>query len=184
MVNFYTYLEIFLPDLSRQVGLNEFEKYFGKPHQTLKNRLNPFVKNNVLNQEKRGKFLFYRLNLKNPLTWEFLSLCEKERLINFLDENTLFQRLYKKLSYFFDDSEFMIFGSSVFNEDFSDIDLLAFTDNGKIKKTVEEFAQTYSTKIHFLKAKKKDLSDAFVQELRDKHLIINSHDSFLEVLYK
>lgn len=184
MVNIYTYLEIFLDNLNKSVSLNEFEDYFHKPHQTIKTHLTTFTKPKILTEIKKKRFLYYTLNLENPLSKEYLVLCEKERLLNFLEKNTLFSRLYIELSQYFKDSKILIFGSSTEKKTFSDIDILAISTNKNIKPTIKKFQETYSVQIHLIQTTEKDLTKTFIKEIIPKHIIFNQHEYFLEVLYK
>jgi len=183
MVKFYTYLEVFLNDMTKSVSLSEFQGHFKIPHQTIKKHLQKLIEQKILSEEKRERFLFFRLNLNNPLTREYLIMCEKERLMHFLEKNTLFARLYEEMSEFFFDSKFLIFGSATEKKDFADIDLLIISRNKKILSTVKRFKETYSVKIHALLTTKDDLTKTFIQEIRKKHIIFNSHEHFMEVLY-
>lgn len=183
MVRSYTYLEMYLEDLHKQINLGEFEKYFKTPHQTIKKHLKPFVKSKVLIEEKKGRFRFYKLNLENPLTKEYILLCEKERLLNFLENNTLFSRLYEELSHFFHNSSFLIFGSSTTRKTYEDIDVLAISTNKHIKRILNNFEQTYSKKIHLIQTQEKNLTKTFIKEIKKKHIILNNHNYFSKVLY-
>lgn len=183
MVNYYTYLGMFLQNTNKEINLKEFEKQYGVPHQTIKPRLEKFVKARVLNKEKRDRFLFYSINKDNPLTREYLTICEKERLIEFLDKKPIMKRLYEELAKYFKDSSILLFGSSTNNEKYNDIDLLAITKNDAIKKTVKQFEQTYSKKIHLITTNEKNMTKRFKNELQKKHIILNNHDYFWKVLY-
>lgn len=183
MVNFYTYLSLYLDDLNKWISLNEFEKYFKKPHQTIKVHLKKFVDLKVLVVEKKDRFIFYKLNLEHPLTKEHLILCEKERMIDFIQTNILFSRLYNTLSNYFSDSKCLIFGSSILGKNFNDIDLLVLSKNKNIKKEISNFEKTYSQKIHLILTDEKNLTKTFKKEIIKKHIIFNSHDYFFEVLY-
>ena len=179
MVNFYTYLGLYLDDLKKTVNLNEFEQYFNTPHQTIKRKLHYFVKKGILVENKKGKFLFYTLNLQNMLVWEYLVLCEKERLLLFL-EQSLFKRLYDLLFPFFKESSFLIFGSATDKKKFNDIDLLIIS---KKKIDLTQFEETYSVKIHLVQTTEKNLTPTFITEIRKKHIILNNHDYFRRVIY-
>ena len=100
MVNYYTYLNPYLNDYKKFLSLSDFEKAFNTPHQTIKRHLDYLVKKGILNQEKREKFLFYTLNAKNPVAFEYLGVCEKQKMFEFL-ENKIFFILYEKLYLFF-----------------------------------------------------------------------------------
>jgi len=184
MVRFYTYLEVYLGDLNKSISLSEFESYFKKPHQTIKSHLNQFLKAKILKEDKKERFLFYKLNLENPLTKEYLILCEKERLLDFLEKSAFFLRLYSELSKFFHDSKVILFGSSTEKKDYNDIDLLIISQNNGIKQALNKFEQTYSKKIHLIQTLEKDLTKALIQEIRQKHIILNNHEYFMGVLYK
>ncbi len=190
MVRFYTYLEMYLGDLSQSVSLSEFESHFKTPHQTVKKHLEQFTKAKILTEEKKERFLFYRLNLSNPLTKEYLLLCEKERLLAFLEKNTLFSRLYQELSPCFKYSKILLFGSSTEKKEYADIDLIIISKNKgikpiiNIKPIIKKFQETYSVKIHAVQTEEKCLTKTLIQEIKQKHIIFNSHEYFLEVLYK
>ena len=184
MVRFYTYLEVYLDNLGKSVSLSEFEGYFKTPHQTIKKHLEQFTKAKILKEEKKERFIFYKLNLENPITKEYLILCEKEKLLNFLEKNALFSRLYHELSQFFKDSKILLFGSSAETKDYNDIDLLIISKNKDIKQTLSKFSQTYAKKIHPIQTEEKDLTKTLIQEIKQKHIIFNNHEYFMEVLYK
>ncbi len=184
MVRFYTYLGLYLDDMTKKVSLSEFEKYFKIPHQTIKKHLEQFTKAKILIEEKKERFLFYKLSLENPLTKEYLILCEKERLLNFLEKKTIFLQLYRELSEFFNDAPMLIFGSAVHSNNFSDVDLLILSDNKGITAAIKKFSQTYSIKIHGVQTTEKDMTKSFIREIRQKHIVLNSHEYFMEVLYQ
>lgn len=185
MVHFYTYLNIYLNDYKKFFSLSDFEKSFNTPHQTIKRHLNILVKKNVLIEEKKEKFLFYNLNLKNPLIYEYLSISEKEKTFKFI-ENKIFYILYEKIFPFFSNNSFIIFGSAVNSKNFNDIDLLVFkkSDNSTIKKTIHEFEIEYSVKVHLIELNNKLISGTFINEVKKNHIILNNHDYFVRLFSK
>lgn len=184
MVRFYTYLEMYLNDINRRTTLSEFESHFKIPHQTIKKHLKQFTDAKILKEEKGKRFLFYTLNKEHPLTREYLILCEKERLFNFLQKNVLFSRLYNELSSFFKSAKILVFGSAAERKDFADIDLLVLSKDENIKTIVKQFQETYTTKIHLVQTNEKYLTKTFIQEIRKKHVIFNNHEYFVGVLYQ
>ena len=184
MVRFYTYLELYLEDINKRIYLGEFEKHFKRPHQTIKLHLQELVNKKILIKEKKSRFTFYQLNKTSPLLKEYLVLCEKERLLDFLEKNTLFKRFYDLLSKHLKESKMLIFGSAVNKQNFADIDILILHGNQEIKKTIDEFMKTYSTKIHALQTDEENLTEAFLVELKKQHIILNEHDYFIARLYK
>ena len=180
MVRNYTYLKIYLDNLDKKVSLSEFEKYFKRPHQTVKNQLKILVKEKILIEDKRTRFLFYEINKDNPALSEYLSICEKEKMFKVIDQRPLINRLYTLLAQ--DVENVLIFGSAATSEKFNDIDLLVISKND-IKKIIDDFEITYSVKIHLIQAEKKDLTKTLLTEIRKKHLILKGHDFFVEMLY-
>lgn len=181
MVKKYTYLEIFLDNPNKVVGLSEIEGYFDTPHQTVKRHIKPLVEANIILKNKRKRFLTYKLNLENPFLFDYLSICEKQRLFEFTSR-PLFKRLYDYLSKHFSDNNILIFGSAVNNNIFGDIDLLIISSDNKIKKTVDKFSATYKN-IHTVQTNRQSISESLLNEIRKKHIILNNHDYFVRLLY-
>jgi predicted nucleotidyltransferase len=187
MVNYYTYLSMFTANPTAQFSLQEFEDEFKKPHQTIKKYFDELVKKKILIEDKRKRFLFYSLNLKNPLTYDFLSICEKLRLQSRLEEDKLLDALYYELSNHLREDTFIIFGSAVNSSKYNDIDLLVSANKESIKEIVEtlkSFEKNYGKKIHFHDSSIRNLSETFRQELIKKHIILNNHDSVIAELYR
>jgi hypothetical protein len=180
MVDYYTYIELFLEDVHKAVSLNEFSKYFGTPHQTVKIHLQQLVFSKILLLDKRERFLFYRLNLENPLTYEYIAICEKQRMFAFLKKE-IFSRLYLALIPF--NSPMLIFGSAV-DSKYNDIDLLVLSKDNAIRDVVKKFSLTYSVKIHLLLTSENDLTSTFLKEIRKKHIVLNGHSYFVNLIYR
>ena len=183
VVNYYTYLGVYGDDLHKRVGLGEFERQFKRPHQTVKAHLQGFVDARILTLEKRGRFSAYSLNLKNPLLREYLTMCEKERLLSFLGRRPEFKRLYETLSPHFRASRLLVFGSAATTEDYRDIDLLVISKDRAIRTAIDHFAKTYQIDIHVVQTDEAHLTHSFIAELRKSHVILNQHDYFIEVMY-
>lgn len=183
MVRFYTYLEVYLDDAHKKVSLSEFEKHFRRPHQTIKAHLQEFVNAKILGLDKKPRFAFYGLNKSNPLLKEYLVLCEKERLLSFLESNILFKRLYEVLALHMAESKVLIFGSAVQKRDFVDIDLLILSGSKELRRAIGEFMKTYSVKMHIVQTDEKHLTGSFVAEIKKKHIMLSGHDYFIARLY-
>jgi len=184
MVIFYTYLELYLADLHKKIGLSEFERHFKTPHQTIKARLKQLVDAKILILEKGVRLAFYSINKNNPLLVEYLAMCEKERMLKFIESNVLFRRLYGTLSKHMSASNILVFGSAASKKGFADIDLLIISGDKKITSSINEFMQTYGVKIHAVLTDDKHLTDVFVTELKKQHIMLNNHDYFVRGLYK
>ena len=184
MVSFYTYLELYLGDLRKLVSLSEFEKHFKTPHQTIKSHLKDLVKDKILLEEKRARFRFYKLNLNNPLTADYLSLCEKEKTFSFLRQNTLFSRLHNVIAPYLKESSILLFGSAAISKEYKDIDLLIISKGKNITEELKKFEKTYSVKLHIIQTSELNLTETLITEIRKKHIILNNHDYFIRVIYK
>lgn len=186
MVNKYTYLQVFSDDIDKKLNLSEFENIFDRPHQTIKRHLSKFLDRKILIIEKKNKFTFYYLNTSNPLIYEYLSIAEKERLFEILND-PMFNRLYKTLEPYFRENKFLIFGSAVNTKDYSDLDLLVlYQENSKekIKQEIANFEATYSIEIHAIFSKESDLNQTFMNEVIKKHVILNDHGYFMRLFHE
>ena len=185
MVKKITYSRImglFLEDYSRRVYLGETADELKKPHQTIKPYIKELVRKNILSEKKHGKFLEYALNFKNKLIYDYLTIAEKEKTQEFIEDNPLVSILYEKLSPFFEYSIFIIFGSSVKGiKKSSDLDLFVIGKN--IKEEIKEFEEIYSKKIHLIHAKTlKEVSLTFIKEIYKKHIILNNTEIVLRFI--
>ena len=185
MVKKITYSKIiglFLEDYSRKVYLGEAADELKKPHQTVKPYIKELVRKNILSEKKHGKFLEYALNFKNKLVYDYLTIAEKEKTQEFIEDSPLAGILYEKLSSFFENSTFIIFGSSVKGmKKGNDLDLFVVGKN--IKEEIKEFQDVYSKKIHLIHAKTlKEVSITFIKEIYKKHIILNNTEAVLRFI--
>jgi predicted nucleotidyltransferase len=185
MVKKVTYpkiISLFLSDYSRRIYLGELADELKKPHQTVKPYIRELVRKNILSEKKHGKFLEYALNFKNKLIYDYLTIAEKEKTREFIEYNPLVSILYEKLSPFFKDSTFIIFGSSVKGmKKGSDLDLFVIGKN--VKEEIKEFQEVYSKKIHLIHAKTlKEVSLTFIKEVYKKHIILNNTETVLRFI--
>lgn len=185
MVKKITYSKIiglFLEDYSRKVYLGEAADELKKPHQTVKPYIKELVRKNILSEKKHGKFLEYALNFKNKLVCDYLTTAEKEKTQEFIEDSPLAGILYEKLSSFFENSTFIIFGSSVKGmKKGNDLDLFVVGKN--IKEEIKEFQDVYSKKIHLIHAKTlKEVSITFIKEIYKKHIILNNTEAVLRFI--
>ena len=184
MVDYYTYLELYIDDIRKSVSLSEFEKHFQIPHQTVKVHLSSLVKKRILLEEKKPRLRVYSLNREHPLLKEYLSIMEKERLIAFLEKNALFSRLHMSLTPYFSSNKILLFGSAVEKKDFSDIDILILSKDKTVHVALKNISATYTVKFHIIQTDESHLTNVFLQEVRKKHIFLNNHDYFIELLYE
>lgn len=185
MVNDFTYLEPFLQTLGKQLTLAEISRRLGSTHQTSKAHLELLASSGLLRRERQGRLRLYSMNLDNPELFEALSICEKGRLLAFLEKRPLFSRMYESVFSGARDSgtPVLLFGSAVEKGDFSDIDLLILGRGERIRRRLSEFSRTYSLRINPIFSGEEHIAKTLLAEIRSKHIIIAGHDLALEVLY-
>ena len=177
----YKIVELFLNDYSKSYYLRELALILNKPHQTIKPYVEGLVKAGILIKNKRRNISEYSLNNKNKKINEYLFISEKEKLIEKLEEETLLNLLYERLSIYFQKNSFIIFGSaSIKVKKDSDIDLLV-VGKEDISKTIKDFQEVYNKKIHKIQIVKLDeLNPSLIIEIYKKHLILNNTEKILE----
>lgn len=176
----FSVIGLYLNDYSARFYLREIASLLGKPHQTIKPYAEALVKERILSKVERKKITEYSLNLKNKRTYDYLVIAEKEKLGERLEIDVLLRALFEKLSAFFREDTFVIFGSSAVKiEKNSDIDLLIIGKKD-ITKEAGEFEQIYNKKLHKIQvAEIEKLSPVFARELYKKHLILNNTEKII-----
>lgn len=176
----YKVIEQYLRDYNRSYYLRELAVILKKPHQTIKPYVESLVKEGILIKHERKNIVEYKLNLISKILYDYLVIAEKEVLIERLEKDTLLKILHEKLSKFFSENTFIIFGSAVEElKKGSDIDLLII---GKVNSNsiVKEFEEIYNKKIHKIQVNDlKELNINFIKELYKKHLILNNTEQII-----
>jgi len=170
----------FINDYDKRYYLRELAVLLKKPHQTIKPYVEELVKDGILLKNKRENIIEYQLNFKNKQVYDYLVIAEKERLIEKLNEETLLKVLFEKLSSFFVNNTFLIFGSSVekIKED-SDIDLLVI-GKSNINKIIDDIEEIYNKKIHKVQINSLDkLNDVLIKEIYKKHLVFSNTEQII-----
>ncbi len=165
----------FLNNYDKKYYLRELAGLLKKPHQTIKPYAEELVKEGILMKSQRKKIIEYNLNFKNKKIYDYLVIAEKERLMGKLDENALLRVLFEKLSQFFINNTFLIFGSSAGKiQEGSDIDLLVI-GKSNINKNIDGIEEVYNKKIHKVQINSLNkLNDTLIKEVYKKHLIFNN----------
>jgi len=176
----YKIIEQFTNDYDRKYYLRELANLLKKPHQTIKPYVEELVKKGILIKNKRKNIIEYFLDFKNKQIYDYLIIAEKEKLIRKLDKETLLKVLFEKLSSFFAENTFVVFGSSVKKlEKETDIDLLVI-GKSNIRKIVEEFEEIYNKKLHKIQVNSLNkLDDALIKEIYKKHIILNNTEKII-----
>lgn len=171
---------LYLSNYGKKYYLRELADLLKKPHQTIKPYVEELVKERILIKNKRRKITDYDLNFNNKILYDYLVITEKKKFIEKLNENTLLRILFEKLSIFFQNNSFIIFGSAAEKlEKNSDIDLLIIGKTN-MQKVINDFEEIYNKKIHKLQVNDlSKLTPALIKEIYKKHLILNNTEQIL-----
>lgn len=176
----YKIISQFTNDYEKKFYLRELADCLGKPHQTIKPYAEELVNEQVLIKNQRRNLTEYGLNLNSRKLSDYLVISEKERLSELLNNETILEILFEKLSSFFANNTFIIFGSSSEKiKKGSDIDLLVI-GNSNINKLLQEFETIYNKKVHKLQVNSLNkLNFTLVKEIYKKHLIFNNTEKII-----
>lgn len=168
-------LNLFCNDYSRAFYLREIASLIETSHQGLYPYLDQLIKENILKKNKRKNLTEFSLNLSNPLVFEYLIMSEKQRLLSRLSEDMYLKILYEKLSSFFSQATFVLFGSAVENvRKGSDIDLLVI-GSCDCKDILNDYSDIYNKPIHVITIPDiLSIDTTFLKEIFQKHLIFNN----------
>ena len=168
-------IEHFLTDYGRRYYIRELASILKKPHQTIKPYLEALVKEGILTKNVRKNVTEYSINFKDKRMYDYLVIAEKEKLIERLRNDTYLRILFEKLSVFFRNDTFIIFGSAVDKiQEGSDIDLLVIGKQN-IAKQIEDFEKIYNKKIHRIQlASIGKITLTLIKEIYKRHLILNN----------
>lgn len=171
----YKIIAQFVSDYGKKFYLREMAALLKKPHQTIKPYVEGLVKERILIKTRRKNIVEYSLDFKSKQTYDYLIIAEKERLIERLKEDTLLKVLFERLSSFFVDNTFLIFGSSAEKiKKGSDIDLLVI-GKSNLDKVIDEFEEIYNKRIHKVQINiLNKLNLALIKEIYKNHLILNN----------
>ena len=178
-------IQQYLTDFNRRFYLRELAEKLKKPHQTIKPYVENLVKNNILIKEKRTNIVEYSLNFQNKLVYDYLTIAEKDKLIQRVNQDTLLAILFEKLSMFFEKNTFIIFGSTAEKlQKESDIDLLVI-GRYSVSKQINDFERIYNKNVHKIQIMKIDkLSQTLLREIYKKHLILNNTEQIIRFFGK
>ena len=176
---------LFVNDYSKKYYLKELADLLKKPHQTIKPYLKELVKEGIFIEMQRKNIIEYSLNFKSKQIYDYLVIAEKEKLIKRLKKDVLLKVLFEKLSNFFINNTFLIFGSSTEKtKKESDIDLLVI-GKSNINKIINEFEEVYNKKIHNVQVTNLNkLNNTLIKEIYKKHLTFNNTEQIVRFFGK
>ncbi len=148
-----------LLDISRKLNEN---------HATARKYLNEFAKEGLLRITQKGRLTLYELNPDFPLIIDYLSIAEKEHLIQKSKQNKILKELISDLQAKAS-KPVIIFGSSA--KDFSnaeDIDLIC---SEALK--IDGLKNKYEKEFHVIRVKSlSEIQEALKKETKKKHIIV------------
>lgn len=173
-------VEQFINNYNKKYYLREFADLLKKSHQTIKPYVEQLVKENILIKNQRKNLVEYELNFKNKQIYNYLVISEKEKLTERLNKNPLLKILFEKLSSFFMQNTFVLFGSFAENSEKKlDIDLLIIGKTN-LNKALSEIEEIYNKKIHKIQIDNLNKLDmVLVKEIYKKHLIFNNTEQII-----
>ena len=173
-------IEQFVNCYDKKFYLRELASLLRKPHQTIKPHLEKLVQEGILIKIHRKNILEYGLNFKNKGLYDYLIIAEKEILIFKLSKEVLLKILFERLSSFFINNTFLVFGSSVEKlQKNSDVDLLII-GKSNVKNIIDDFEKIYNKKIHKVQVSNLNkLNNTFIKEIYKKHIIFNNSEQIV-----
>jgi len=171
-------ISLYLKDYSKRYYLRELADLLKKPHQTIKPYVEELTKDNILKKIIRKNITEYSLNFKNKNLYDYLTMSEKEDLNERLKQDILIKTLFEKLSKFFNNNTFIIFGSTA-KKTGANIDLLTIGKQDTSKE-IKDFEKIYNKRIHNIQTNSlKNLTLTLTKEIYKKHLILNNTEQVI-----
>lgn len=164
----FTKESLHLLDISRQLNKN---------HTVVRQYLNQFTKEGFLKISYKGRLTLYQINENFPLKIDYLTMVEKEFLIQ-KSNNLILKELIFDL-HNLTSKPLIIFGSTVTNfSKAKDIDILTL-DSLNFRKIQEK----YNKQLHQIKVKQLfDVKDALKNEVLKQHIIVTGTEECIKWL--
>lgn len=176
-------VSLYLGNYGSRFYLRQISQLSGLPLKTCQNTLNALEKAKILRSKIEGKNKYFSLNLGNLKTKSFLLQAEIYKTDAFLEKYPEIKLFLKSIN---TNTPVIVFGSfaNLTAKKDSDLDLLIISE-----KEVELQSHLLPFKIHridlteksFLKAMKEQ--EALIKEIEGKHVILNNHSFFVNMLW-
>ncbi len=163
--------------LKEPMHLAEISKKLKKSHTTVRKHLAIFENLGLVKKKKKGRQTFYELK-KTPLLIDYLTIIEKERLIEKCKRDLILKDIIEDLHAVYD-NDILIFGSAVEStKKANDIDVLVI---GKFKKGKLKFLEDkLNINFHVINVKSlNEVGNALKKEIVDKHLIVQGSERLI-----
>lgn len=198
MVDNINNVKINIVSLFRNNYLNRFHirqmaKLIEKSHVGLLPHLRELEKSKILNSQEIGKSKVYSLNLNNDQVRELLSIAEKKRALELLENEVFMRKIYRESKDLDLTGSLVLFGSyaSKTNTKESDIDLLYLGNlkEGESKK-ISELGKIYEKSIHLIHMNIKQFREqlskkgSLINEIINNHIILYNQDVFINEIWR
>ena len=177
-------LEPFLTKPFEEIHLADLSRELKQPHPTIRQHLNRLETNGVLKKKTKGRLTLYSLNLENPLTIQYLSIVETNKLIRIAGKNLILKELISFLNNNLNEKNIaIIFGSASKNiTTANDIDLI-ITNKITFSKDLNQISEKLNKKIHLINVETLNtITTTLKEEIQKKHLIIQGNKEVLKWL--
>jgi predicted nucleotidyltransferase/DNA-binding transcriptional ArsR family regulator len=176
-----------------QFHIRQMAKLIRKSHVSLLPHLKMFEENKILISKEVGRSKVYSLNLNNNQAREFLSLAEKNKSIELLNNEIFIRKIYEEFIGLDLSGSLILFGSyaSKAHTQESDIDLFYLGDLKESEnKKIKNLGKIYNKKVHLismnLKQFREQLSNqgTLAKEIINNHIILYNHDIFVNEVWR
>ncbi|MFH1127690.1 MAG: BlaI/MecI/CopY family transcriptional regulator [archaeon] len=184
MVEKITILSVLEPFLNRpyeDIHLADISREINQPYSTIRQHLNYLEKKGILKKKTKGRLTLYSLNTESPLTLHYLSIAEKNRLINLAEKSLILKEFISYTGSNLDEDNIaIIFGSAAQDaEEANDIDIIV-TGKIKSKKDIDKLGEKLNRKIHLINVSDLEkITPTLRNEVIKKHIIIKGTEEVL-----
>lgn len=195
MVNTINEISLDIIGLFRNNYLSEFHirkmaKLIDKTHVALLPHLKEFEKIKILTPKEIGKTKVYSLNLENRQLKEYLSLSEKKKTIDSLNQDIFLKKFYEEIFKTNFSCSLVLFGKYILDKNSDEIDLLYMDDLNEIeKRKIKEIGNRLGKKINLLAGPLNHFRNHLIKQSQlindvvNNHIILCNHDVFINELW-
>lgn len=181
--NKFGLIGLFLGGYNKQFYLREISRKVKLPIKTTQRTLFILEENNILKSEIRGKNKYFKLNLSNIQTKNYLLQAELYKTNLFLDRYPIFNTFLKELK---TNNTIIIFGSfaKFTAEKNSDVDLLIVLEEGYTLPThllPYNIHKVELPKESFIKSVEKQ--ETLINEIEVNHILLNNHSFYVNTMW-
>lgn len=178
-------LEPFLTKPKEQLHLSGIAREIKLPHPTVRLWLNELEQLGILKKNFKGRLTLYNLHKEHPLIKEYLTLAEKEKLIDKCKYDLLLREVVLLMnSVLLEQTKAILFGSATeTTKNANDIDILLVGKHQQINRA--EWSRKLNKTVHIINVKSMEkVTKALKEEIIKKHLIIQGTEEVVTWMLK